>query len=99
MSIGVGDKVVHKIQIKKASDGVAVDLSDASTITIKYKRPDSIIMTKTGTFLTDGTDGWLRYSFTDGDLTVPGTWECKVKVVKPGWTFTTAPLTFQVHRD
>ena len=64
--------VAFKATIKE--DGVAVDVSAASTKQLKFKRPDGSSFTKTATFVTDGTDGKIQYVTVDGDLNMAGAW-------------------------
>jgi len=51
-----------------------VDISTATTKNIIFRKPDGIILTKAGSFVTDGTDGKLKYAFQSGDLDTHGQW-------------------------
>jgi hypothetical protein len=65
----------------KDSDGVAVDISTATTKEIYFRKPDGTTVSKTGTFNTDGTDGKLYYSTESGFLTPNGKWHLQAYVV------------------
>jgi hypothetical protein len=56
-------------------DGDVVDLTSATVKSIKFTKPDETTVTKTAQFVTDGTDGKIRYVFTIGDLDLDGTWK------------------------
>lgn len=53
-------------------DGVAVNVSTATTKEFKFRSPEGDVLTKTASFFTDGTDGIIVYS-TEGDIVVSGT--------------------------
>lgn len=62
-------------------DSVAVNLSSASSITIKLLKPDSTIVTFTGALYTDGTDGIVQYvTATANDLDQSGIWKIQAIV-------------------
>ena len=77
-NIGVGFKP------RIMEDGVAVDVSAATTKQIKFKRPDGTSFTKTASFLTDGTDGRLLYVTVNGDLNMAGNWKLQGYVAGVG---------------
>lgn len=62
-------------EITIVEDGVAVDVSDATTMTLTLRKPDGSTVTKDLSFKTDGTDGIVSYTFLAADLDVPGTWK------------------------
>jgi hypothetical protein len=78
-------------------DGVVVDISAASSITMVFKKPDDEIVNKTGTTLTDGTDGKVYYDTLAGDLDEAGHYKLQAKVVLTSGTYYTDIYTFQVH--
>lgn len=55
-------------------------------ITIKYTPPhnSSPVFTKSGTLVTNGTDGLVQYVTQSGDLSVPGWWLSQGTVNTPG---------------
>lgn len=55
-------------------DGDAVDVSGGTSINIVFLRPDETSVTKTAVFVTDGSDGQIKYTTVDQDLIQAGRW-------------------------
>lgn len=61
------------------------------------KPPNSgTMLTKAGSFTTDGTDGKLSYTTIAGDLSVAGEWKASASIVMTGWTGQTTQHGFYV---
>ena len=75
---------------------VIIDISSASVKEVKFRRPNYTSFTKTGTFVTDGTDGQVEYITLDLDLDAEGTWEIQAKVTLPTGTWSSDIQTFEV---
>lgn len=86
-----------KLLVTVLDDGVVVDISAASTLSIFIKKPDGTILTVTGVLETDGTDGKMYYVTVSGDIDVAGTYKIQGQVVLGGGTFNTSTATFMVH--
>lgn len=73
-------------------DDLVVDISLATTKTLKFRKPDASTATKTASFVTDGTDGKLKYTTVTNDLDQAGDWKAQAVVVFTGsatqWTST-----------
>lgn len=67
-------------------DAVVVNISAATTKQIKFKKPSGTVVTKDGAFVTDGTDGKLRYTTVADDLDEDGKWYLQVYLVLTNWT-------------
>lgn len=95
--IFVGDVgTVFKLTVKD-EDGTIVDLSTASTLQIKFKKPyASSAITKTATLDTDGTDGVMKYVAIAGDLDTVGTWSIQGHVNIGSLSLSTNISTFEV---
>ena len=89
----VGTKFLATIK----DDGVVVDISSATSITIILKKPDDEIMQKTGTLDSDGTDGKVYYSTIAGDLDEAGLYKLQAKVILSTGTYYTDIYSFKVH--
>ena len=63
------------ITIIMVEEGVALDISTASTKQFVFKRPDGITTTVTAVFTTTGTDGSLYYTVPTGFLNIVGQWK------------------------
>lgn len=77
----------------------AIDISNASTKQIIFKKPGGGSLTKTASFVTDGTDGLLEYNTISGDLDEVGTWKIQAYVVAPNGSWRTNFSSFKVHRN
>lgn len=67
--------------------GAVVDISAASTLSLIIRKPDRTFATKTATFVTDGSDGMLQWTVTDGYLDQEGHYAIEAEV-SDGSTFT-----------
>lgn len=62
-----------EIQIKKKG-GLPADISAATLIEIRFQKPDGTFFTRPASFITNGEDGWIRYTTTPEDFDQAGTW-------------------------
>lgn len=81
----------------KDDDGVVVNLASATTLTFTFDKPDGTNITKTPTFVTDGSDGRLRYVAQSGDLDQIGLWRWQGTIVIPAGTFHSDIYEFRVY--
>ncbi len=67
------------------TDGTPIDISTATTKEIYLQKPNSVVLTRTGVFFTDGTDGKLQYVLATGDdddaVTSGGNWNAQAFVI------------------
>jgi len=81
-------------------NGTAVlNVSNASSISIIFQKPDGSDLIKTATLVTDGTDGNIRYTSVSGDLDQIGTWQIQAKVNFGASVFSTDIQKFKVYRN
>ncbi len=52
-----------------------VNISNATTKQLIFKKPSSVVVTQTAVFYTDGSDGIIQYTIVDGDLSETGEWQ------------------------
>lgn len=64
-------------------NGVVVDISSASVLTIIFNRPNGTGFSRTMTFLTNGVDGRGKYLSVEGDIDVEGQWSMEGYVELP----------------
>lgn len=65
--------------------GEAANISAATTKTLKIVRPDGSAATNISlSFVTDGTDGLLKYTIPDGTFTVAGEYQFQITVLESG---------------
>lgn len=95
--VHVGD-VGLAIRIHVHEAGVPVNLSSASSVSLKILKPNGVAVTKTASFPNGGTDGWLEYVTVPGDLDRPGTWRAQPVVTGlAGWTGHATTVSFVVR--
>lgn len=91
------DDVGTKLLVTVTDDGVAVDISSASSLSVIIRKPDGESLTRTGVLDSSGTDGKMYYITVAGDLDEAGHYKIQGKVVLPSGTFYTSISTFKVH--
>ena len=81
----------------KDQDNAVVDVSGATTKTIILLKPDGTSISKAASFYTDGTDGILKYTTVDGDISMCGKWRIQWYVVIATGEWRTNTITFKVY--
>lgn len=77
-------------------DGNEINLSTATVKNIVFYLPDKTTVEKPAEFITDGSDGWLKYVTEAGFLSMIGRWKGQVQVVMPAWDGSTSVFEFYV---
>jgi uncharacterized protein YfaS (alpha-2-macroglobulin family) len=95
--ISVGDVGVALDFTVTDEDGDAIDLSLATLLRYRITKQDGTLLTKTPSFVTDGTDGQLRYSTQTGDIDQAGLWRIQAYVEVSGLKLSTDIHTFRVR--
>lgn len=80
----------------KDQDNAVVNLASATTTEVIFKKPGGTKVTKTATFVSDGSDGQIRYAFVDGDLDIKGIWRFQGYIVLPNGEWYTSIREFKV---
>lgn len=80
-------------------DGAVLDISSQTTLEIKLKKPNGAAVTKTATFVTDGTNGLAKYTTIANDLDLDGRWSIQGYVVLPSGEWHTKKGTFDVEEN
>lgn len=80
-------------------EDVVVDISTATVKSIKFGKPTAATVTQTGVFVTDGTDGKMKYTSVADDLVPTGDWDIQGYVEMPAWTGHSDMGHFTVHRN
>lgn len=76
--------------------GSAVDISGATTKQLIFRAPDAVTSAKAGTFITDGTNGQLRYTTIADDIDEAGHWHIQGKIINASGTFYSSIEDFYV---
>lgn len=81
------------------TDQAIFDLTSASTMEIRFKKPDPTAATvvKTAVWTTDGTDGKMQYVTVANDLDMVGDWHLQGYVVTAQWTGFSSIGQFEVQ--
>lgn len=66
------------------SGGSIKDLSTFTTKQLIFRKPSGTSVTKTADFITDGTDGQIRYLTLAGDLDETGIWKIQARISDGG---------------
>lgn len=95
--IHVGD-VGTEFRILVKDEGVAMDLSGVSSMSVKFRTQTNVKKTKTPVFVNSGTDGLIKYVSESGFLDEKGQWDLQVYVELPGGSrWNTDIVNFHVH--
>lgn len=99
--IHVGDVgtplVITVVDVGNTSAITPTDISAVTTILIYLTKPDGTVLTMTGVFVTDGTDGKIKYVTQAGDIDSAGVWEIEAWVSAiSGWSGSTMKARFDV---
>jgi hypothetical protein len=85
-----------RLRIKQR--GVAQDISGFATMQYTLRSAKTRIeKTVNATFLTDGTDGWLTYTFAQGDIDAAGRWRVRAVLTKADERLTSDWHVFEVE--
>jgi len=63
-------------------DCAPVSLVSSTVRQFELVKPDGTVVTKTAVFVTDGSDGQLKYTVETGVLDVLGTWGVRAKITE-----------------
>lgn len=85
---------IFEVTVKDGS--IAVDVSGATTKDIIFKKPNGSTLTKASVFVSDGTNGKIKYTSIAGDLDVIGVWKIQSHLVLSGGTWKTDVGSFEV---
>lgn len=81
--------LVIELTVKEKNEATGLyDIVDISSATVKnfyIKKPDKTIVIKTADFVTDGSDGKLKYVTIANDLDMRGLWYIQAYINSPGF--------------
>lgn len=97
--IHVSDIGTEFILTIKDCDENIIDISNATSMNIFFKKPNGDTITRVGAFYTDGTDGKMSYTIIDGDIDEVGSWKIQAQVVAVNGTWKSSFKAFKVHRN
>ena len=88
---------VFEITVMDGDD--VVPIQTATTKEIVFEKPSTVTVTQDGVFVTDGTDGMLKYTTILDDLNETGLWKIQAYVEMPGWEGHSDIGKFRVHKN
>lgn len=88
---------VIELEIKEGYS--VLDISSATTKNIIIEKPDDTIITASGSFITDGTDGLLYYRTNSTDLNLEGIYNVQAYLIMPDFTGYSTPVSFTVYAN
>jgi len=66
-------------------EGEILDLTNASTMNVKFIKPDGTQVTKPLSYITNGADGRVEYTVEPGVLSIAGTYKWQLYFVISPW--------------
>lgn len=75
-----------------------VNLSTAD-VNLLFEKPDGVVLTKDASFVTDGTDGQVKYVTIAGDLDLHGNWSLQAFVDYGSVEWYSDIAKFKVHKN
>ena len=80
-------------------DGTTIVDVSGSVVTFVFRKPTGATVTETGTFVTDGTDGQVKYTSEANFFDVRGRWQYQAKVVEGSNQWYSDIHRFTVHKN
>lgn len=95
MSLHQNDNGVT-ILLTLMENGAVVNISSASFKRIDIRKPSGVVVTRTGSFFTDGTDGKLYCVTQSTDLDEVGAYRAAMALTIGSWSGHSSSLVFHV---
>lgn len=74
------------VTVNDAETETAKDISSATVKEFHFLKPDGNVIEREAIFITNGSDGKLRYVSTADDFDVEGIYRWQIYLEMPGWT-------------
>lgn len=88
---------VFNITIKDGNS--VIDISSATIKEIHFGKPNGELLIGTAEFITDGTDGLIKYTTLADDLDIDGNWHLQAYIVMSTGSWKSDISNFQVHKN
>jgi hypothetical protein len=88
-----------KFFVTIVENGTGVNLSTSVSHTITFKKPDSSILSVSGTLQSTGVSGVMFYTAQSGDLDLAGQWKIQGFVDLGATQFYSEPSSFRVYKN
>ncbi len=98
--IHVGDfGTVLTDTLTNSDDDTIVDISSALEQEFRFRKPNGTVVEKTTVFVTDGTDGKVKYVAESGLFDVAGVWKRQTRIKDGVSEWFSNVLEFRVHEN
>jgi BppU N-terminal domain len=84
------------IVLTVTEDGAALNIASATGKKIILGKPDGTRLEKEAAFVSDGSDGKIKYTTIAGDLDAAGVWQAQAEFTLSGFTGRGTMTTFEV---
>ncbi|MCP4201792.1 MAG: BppU family phage baseplate upper protein [bacterium] len=84
------------IQVTLTSNGTPIDINDATTMELRFRKKDNSTVVKDADFVHDGSNGEIQYVVEAGFYDQHGTWEIQAYVEGPGYKYSSEVKDFPV---
>lgn len=88
-----------RITLVTDDKGTPDNISTATAIVFIFDPPEGNSFERDGAFLTDGTDGKVKYNSIAGDLSRGGLYRLQVRIITPSGTWSSTITTFRVKEN
>ncbi len=91
--------IVVTLTLNDIDTGEAADISGYTTLIVNLKPPDGVVKEKTATFVTDGTDGQIKFTIESGDIDKAGRWRLQTIISNAHSRLPSEIVDFSVGRE
>ena len=84
------------LELEVVEQGQALDIGAATNLVMRFQKPSGTTVDQTASFVTDGSDGLLRYVTQAGDLDESGWWTRQARFTLGGWSGSSSRVRFRV---
>lgn len=91
--------IVVTLTLNDIDTSTAADISGYTTRTVKLKPPSGVVKEKTASFVTDGSDGEIKFTIESGDIDAAGRWRLQVVLSNANSQLPSEIVDFSVGRE
>jgi hypothetical protein len=94
--VRVGDiGTIFQITVRDSTN--VVNLSNATSISLVFKKPNKQIITRSAAVAGDGTGGIVTYTSKEGDFDIKGNYQMQITIVSSSGAWSSNIVGFQVY--
>ena len=84
------------LELEVVEQGLVLDISAATNLKMRFQKPSGATVDQAASFVTDGSDGLIRYVTQAGDLDESGWWYRQALFTLGGWAGSSSRVRFRV---